>query len=386
MDLYLARMPVSDRSGTVCGYELLYEYHKEFSSSENVFFGDNMTDIIKNVTRGIRAFLRFGNSEIKDGAPKRIRPENLAVEITAAQLSDENLVPAIDELRALGYKIVLDDFSYSEDYGNDLSRCDIVKVNFRSSPKEIEETAHYCRSGGKLILADNIETPEEFDYAVRLGCSYMEGFYFARPTVTGEELNPLPANIARAMALMSQPDPEIDDIVDVLSQDAAICRKLLKLINSVYFGVSNKVSAISQAIIILGLDYLREWVCLLGMQRITGNDNEEAIRLSLLNAKFCAGLAERIPEAKEKSDSFYLMGLLSMGVFSGKKQLAKALGEFPLSDEIKAGLLRKGGLYSDVLEMTLSYNRADWKRFDELARQHGLNGAVISDLFVECTK
>lgn len=381
---YLSRMPIFGKNNQVCSYELLYNMYPE-SSAERSFVG--LAEFIGGITGSAKAYLHFGDGDILGGVPKLLPAERTAVQVTRGQLEDGELLPYIEELHKLGYTIVLDELRYADAYEEFLGVCDIVKVNFRSSPKEIEETAYFCRHEGKTMLANNIETHGEFDYAIRLGCEYMEGFYFTRPaSPMGNGLNPLPENLARAMRLISQPDAEMDDIVDALSQDAAICGKLLKLINSVYFGISGKVSAIGQAVVILGLDYLREWVYLTGIQRVTGNDNEEAIRLSLLNAKFCSKIAARIPEVSDKTDSFYLMGLLSMGVFIGKRQLARALNEFPLSDEIKTGLLRRGGVYSDVLDMALSYNKADWDRFDELARRHGLDGAELSELFVECVK
>ena len=131
---------------------------------------------------------------------------------------------------------------------------------------------------------------------------------------------------------------------------------------------------------------LREWVYLMGMQKITNNESSEAIRLSLLMAKFCKKIALNIPNAVENAESFYLMGLLSMVVFGGDRALAQVLDEFPLTDDIKRGLLRRGGIYSDVFEMAMLYINADWERFDEILAQYSLRSELVSDLFVECTQ
>ena len=199
-------------------------------------------------------------------------------------------------------------------------------------------------------------------------------------------IQPLPINFMQVMQLVSQPEPEIAEIVEVISRDTAMCQRLIRLINSVYFGVRNRVSSISQALVILGLDYLREWVYLMGMQRITQNDNVEIMRLSVLTAKFCRALSQLIPSVESEGEAFYLMGLLSMITYSGEKELEQTLEEFPLTEEIKNGLMRKGGVYSDVFEMAYNYEKGNWDIVDKFAEKYGLNGEKISDVFVECVK
>lgn len=368
MGVYFARLPVFDSVNSVIAYELPY-------SPDN---GELPVIDLESIVGGVRAFVRLSDGLSDKLLKSEIPHEAIAVEVPFEAFWED----CLSKLRESGFTVILNDYKFSDGTVGALKAADIVRLDFRQSPITVEETAAACREYGKEILAANINTREELDYAKRLGCAYFQGFFFAKPAE--EELQPLPVNIMDAMALMSQPDPEISDIVETLSRDAELCRKILRLINSVYFGVTNKVSSISQAILILGLDYLREWIYLMGVQKITRNENVETIRLSLLNAKLCRKLAERLPEVSDSAAAFYLMGLLSTGVFSGKKQFAKALSEFPLSDEIKQGLLRKGGVYSDVLEMTLAYGRADWERFKELSEEYDIGD--FAGLYAECTR
>lgn len=396
MDVYMARQPIFDNENNVYAYELLYRSN----GHENVYTGlsgdESTADVVtnaffgldvKNVIGGARAFINFTGNLLKRGIPKMISPDILVVEVLENQLTDDDLLDACQDLKERGYMIALDDFEYSNAYSELFQLGDLVKIDFRTPQKSIEETAYVCRYSNKLMLAEKIESRDEFEYAKKLGCTFMQGYYFAKPSImSGSSIQPLPVNLMEVMQLMSQPEPEISDIVDVMSRDSAMCQRILRLINSVYFGVSNKVSSINQAILILGLDYLREWVYLMGMQKLSQNENAEAMKLSLLMAKFCKKLSQLIPEERKNAESFYLMGLLSMMVFSGERVLAQALEEFPLTNDIKKGLLRRGGIYSDVFEMALAYTQADWESFDEIAEKYGLDSAKISDLFVECTQ
>jgi len=396
MNVYMARQPIFDIENNVYAYELLYRSNGQDNLYNGISGDESTADVVtnaffgldvKNIIGSARAFINFTGNLLKRGIPKMISPEILVVEVLENQLTDDDLLDSCMELKELGYMIALDDFEYSSAYSELFQLGDLVKIDFRTPQKSIEETAYVCRYSNKLMLAEKIETRDEFEYAKKLGCTYMQGYYFAKPSImSGSSIQPLPMNLMQVMQLVSESDPDIKAIVEVMSRDAAMCQRILRLINSAYFGVSNKVSSINQAIMILGLDYLREWVYLMGMQKLTNNDNTEALKTSLLMAKLCQKLSLLIPEAADNSDSFYLMGLLSMVVFSGERALAQALDEFPLTGDIKKGLLRRGGIYSDVFEMALSYTNAHWERFDEIREKYNIDSAVVTDLFVECTQ
>lgn len=396
MNVYMARQPIFDNENNVYAYELLYRSNGQENAYNGISGDESTADVVtnaffgldvKNIIGNARAFINFTGNLLKRGIPKMLSPEILVVEVLENQLTDDDLLDACQELKELGYMIALDDFEYSNAYSELFQLGDLVKIDFRTPPKSIEETAYVCRYSNKLMLAEKIETREEFEYAKKLGCTYMQGYYFAKPAImSGSSIQPLPVNLMQVMQLISEPEPDIGAIVEVMSRDTAMCQRVLRLINSAYFGVSNKVSSINQAILILGLDYLREWVYLMGMQKLTHNDNVEAMKTSLLMAKLCKKISLLIPEAEEQAESFYLMGLLSMVVLGGERALAQALDEFPLTNDIKKGLLRRGGIYSDVFEMAMSYTNADWERFEEITEKYRIDSSVITDLFVECTK
>lgn len=396
MNVYMARQPIFDTENHVYGYELLYRSNgkqNEYNGVDgdestadvvtNAFFGLNINEIIG----GSKAFINFTSNLLKRGVPKMISPDLVVVEVLENLMMDDQLLGACQELKERGYTLALDDFEYDHSYSELFELGDIVKIDFRTPQKSIEETAYICRYCNKLMLAEKIESQEEFEYAKRLGCSFMQGYFFAKPTIMSKSsLTPLPLNLMRVMQLVSQPEPEFSDIVDVISCDTALCQRLLRLINSVYFGVRNRVSSISQALVILGLDYLREWIYLMGMQRITHIDNVEVMRLSLLLAKFCKRLALMVPQAQSDADSYYLMGLLSMVTYGGERALAQALEEFPLTQEIKNGLMGKGGIYSDIFDLAYSYEKGDWETVDKYVEQYHLDSSKISEAFVQCVK
>lgn len=396
MDVYMARQPIFDSENRVYGYELLYRSNGQQNMYNGVNGDESTADVVTNAFFGLdvrsiigggKAFINFTGNLIKHGVPKMLAPELLVVEVLESQMQDQQLIDACHELKTLGYTLALDDFEYSSSYSELFQLGDIVKLDFRAPQKTIEETAYVCRYSNKIMLAEKIETQEENEYAKRLGCTFTQGYFFARPTIMSHQsITPLPANLMRVMELVMQPEPEISDIVEVISRDTAMTQRLLRLINSVYFGVRNRVSSISQALVILGLDYLREWLYLMGLQRITHSDNVELMRISLLMAKFCKSIALLLPDAAKDADAYYLMGLLSMVTYIGKAAAEKALNEFPITDEIKNGLLGREGLYSDVYKLANAYEKGDWEIVDKYTDKFRLDRSTLSDIFFRCVK
>ncbi len=396
MDVYLARQPIFDIDNNVYAYELLYRSNGVQNMYTGVSGDESTADVVTNAFFGLdireiigggKAFINFTGNLLKRGVPKMISPDIVVVEVLENLMIDEDLLDACQDLKERGYTIALDDFEFDNSYSELFQLGDIVKIDFRTDQKKIEETAYICRYCNKIMLAEKIENAEEYEYAKRLGCTFTQGYYFAHPTIIARNnVAPLAMNFMQVMQLVSQPEPEISDIVEVISRDTALCQRLLRLINSVYFGVRNRVSSISQALVILGLDYLREWIYLMGMQRITLNDNVEVMRVSVVIAKFCRALAKMVPKAAKEADSFYLMGLLSMLLNCGDRNLEKMLNEFPLTEDIKGGLLGREGIYSDIFSLAYRYTKGDWDTVDRIAPIYELSSSVISDTFLQCVK
>ncbi len=396
MNVYMARQPIFDLDNNVYAYELLYRSNAVRNEYTGISGDESTADVftnaffgldVKNVIGGAKAFINFTENLLLKGIPKLISPEILVVEVLENQLTSPDLLDSVADLKERGYMIALDDFRYSGAYNELFQLGDLVKIDFRESTKSIEETAYVCRYSNKILLAEKIETQEEFEYAKKLGCTFMQGYYFARPAImSGSSSQPLPVNILEIMRLLSNPDADISAIAEVLERDSAMTQRILRLINSVYFGNSNKVSTISQAVLSLGLNRLREWVYLMGMQRILGNDSLELSRLALLHAKFCKKVSLLIPEARDNCESFYLMGLLSMIVYADDRVLSQTLEEFPLIDEIKDGILRRSNIYGDVFELAISYTNGCWESVDEIANKYNIKSDRLSEIFVECTR
>ncbi|MGN0700639.1 MAG: EAL and HDOD domain-containing protein [Oscillospiraceae bacterium] len=388
MNAYIIRKPFFGRDNMVCTYDILYrdnrseeEIARAAEDDSPSFFGLRLM----NITGGAPAAIRFDAQMLKNGLVESMSAADVVVIVDDEIICDDELFAIARSLKEKGYRLAYDRFRAGREKSRVFALCDMARVSFRVADDETERAVKAALSCGKTVAATDIDDYTTLEYAREIGCEATGGRYFTKP-IPGQEDNvhPLPLNFMQIMRLVSQAEPEFKDIVEVISRDTAMCQRLLKLINSVYFGVRNRVSSINQALVILGLDYLREWVYLMGMQRITHNDNVELMRESVLMAKFCRQLSLLIPDAARQSEAFYLMGLLSMVTYSGDRALSIALEDFPVTDDIKSGLLRRGGLYSDVYDMAYRYERGDWSAADEFSAKYGISASKLSDVYIHC--
>ncbi len=116
---------------------------------------------------------------------------DLAVEITEREPLTPSLLPALERLRAMGIKIVLDDFGMGYATADILPwlRPDIVKLN-RSltrlagagdSGVQLTDTLETLNSHGMTILAEGVETRKEYDWLYAHGIRLFQGYLFGRP-------------------------------------------------------------------------------------------------------------------------------------------------------------------------------------------------------------
>lgn len=72
-----------------------------------------------------------------------------------------------------------------------------------------------------------------------------------------EDLPTLPAVATRVVSLTSDPDLKMQDLVTTIEHDQALAAKVLRTINSSFFGLRSKCTTINQAIVMLGLSAVK---------------------------------------------------------------------------------------------------------------------------------
>lgn len=396
-NVFFARQPILDVNNNTYGYELLYRNQPgvnqytgdngDISTADvinNAFFLDNITSVLD----GKKAFVNFTCNLIERGVPKMISSDILVVELLESVVATPEIIKRCLELKKLGYILALDDYEFSDSTKSLFELADIVKLDFRSSREAIERTASKCIELNKTMLAEKVETQLEVEYAKRLGCSYMQGYFFAKPLLMTHKANtPMAKTFLHILGLVYSPDPDYEEIAAVISTDVVLTIRLLRLINLMYGNSGNKISTIHQALVMLGFEKLKEWIYLVGLQRLQKDTPDELIRLALFRAKFCESVSKVVPGAYIHRKEMYLMGLMSIVAgTTDEKSINSVMKELPVTDEIKNGLMGADGLYGDVFRLVVDYEHADWNKVEEFVKKYDVDAQQLANEYVKCIR
>ena len=87
---------------------------------------------------------------------------------------------------------------------------------------------------------------------------------------TLEDLPAMHEVVMKAQEIMADPNSDIEDLAVIIETDQSIAIRVLKLINSAHYGLSDKVSSIRQACNLLGFRTLQEVIITVGVSKVLG--------------------------------------------------------------------------------------------------------------------
>ena len=396
---YIVRQPIKDRENKVIGYEI--QYH-----GENQAFGDDKNaqandfaaaDTIYNfltmntdkLLRGSLNFMTFTTTLLMKKTPRLFDKNDLVIQIDDSVIIHPLAMHMIQQYAKDGYRIAINEFQFAPRYLGILDGIDYIKLNAATTPeltmKNIIEIAH---SMGKQCIATSIETEDEYQKALKLGVDSLEGPYVAEKLTTKTHSSGyLQSNFFRLMVAVTRDEPDVEEIEQIISIDATMTYALLKMANSCYFAMRHRVTTVRQAIMTMGLNELKQWVFLLSASNAENQMEEgaeEFLRLSFMRASFCSKLMNYAKDMPISKPDAYLMGMLSTLNYLIDASMEEILSQIPLRDEVKEALLHQTGRCGMLFDLAVSYERADWKRIDELAQGLGIPTNLLTSVYFNC--
>ena len=169
----------------------------------------------------------------------------------------------------------------------------------------------------------------------------------------------------------------------MIAADTNLVHKLLTYINSVGIGLSNHVSNLRQATVLLGSSGIRSWVTLISLQTFSEDKPSELFTLSLLRAKFCELIARRLNRRDLTPDTGFLLGMFSLIDVLLNQPMAEVLKEITLADELNAALLGEDNDLRRLLDLVISYEQGDWSSVAACCDHEHIPLAEISPIYDE---
>ncbi len=394
VESFIARQPIFDRRLQVYGYELLY---RAASQDQQAVFHDGdqaSVSVIQNLfftmgteifVGGRKAFINFTENLLLQNAPYFLPKEWAVIEILENVEPSPAVYAACRRLKENGYLLALDDVIVLEDSHRELlGLVDIVKVDFRGTSSDFQaRIAQDLKPRVSHLLAEKTETREEFQQALEAGYTLFQGYFFSRPVIIQRKDVPVfKYHALKLIAELNRLDLDIEAVHKVIKQDPALVYKLLRYINSAFFGLRHRVSSIRHALALLGEREIRKWATLSVYSRLTAKQPNELVKMSLIRGRFLELLADLVGMGAEK-DQLFLMGIFSVMDTLLGRPMEEALQEVPLDDAIKAALLGSMNRYRVLFEIVLGYEQAKWGTLGRIGSELHLDASALTARYLQ---
>jgi EAL and modified HD-GYP domain-containing signal transduction protein len=371
IDAYVGRQPIFDRNMRLFAYELLYR-----SSTTNAagtfdptvatssVLVSSLVDI--DVSRILGPHLGFVNMSrefLLGDLSYVMPPDKLVIEVLEDVELDGPVLAALRKLSSLGYLIALDDYVCAANQEELLPLVDIVKVDVAAVGIDaIPEIIPRLRSWGVDLLAEKVETHEEFRLLDQMGFHYFQGYFLARPEVmTGSRVESQIATATDLVAKLGEEDVDFDTLADRISLDVGLSYKLLRLLNSSFYGLPTRVSSIHHGLVLLGLEQIARWILLIAMAS-AGDKPTELLKMGLVRGRMAENLARNNRDVSPTSA--FSVGLFSVLDAVLDQPMDQVLSTMPLDDDATLALLAWAGPLGKLLATVERYERGDWAGVD----------------------
>ncbi len=132
-----------------------------------------------------------------------------------------------------------------------------------------------------------------------------------------KELPPLPTAVAKVLDETNRQEPDMHKIDEIISGDQALASKVLRIVNSAYYGLSRQVTSVGQAVLILGIQQVRTITLSVGSIAAFSSkgpvDSEGMRRFwqhSFATAAACTALCSKLNVERKLADEISTIGIL----------------------------------------------------------------------------
>jgi EAL and modified HD-GYP domain-containing signal transduction protein len=371
---YLSRQPIYRQEMSVYGYELLYRNGN--CDSANFIDGDQATaQVIHNaiefgldkvIGREELAFVNLTRKFILEDYCYSLPKDRVVLEVLEDISAEDEIITKLQALSDAGYLIALDDFVYDESLRPLVELADIIKVDVMACGIDrIEEEIRPYKDFKLLLLAEKVETQDEFEVCKELGFTYFQGYFLSKPKLM--EGRQIPTNRIAATQLVAKlqnPNIKPAELEATIRQDVTLSYKLLRFVNSMYCSLPRKVDSIGHAAMMIGTERIRNWASLL-MLASMDDKPRELMLTAIIRAKMCEVLADKV--GLRLPERLFTVGLLSVLDAMLDSTMEDVLERLPLSEEVAKALLTKEDTLGKVLDFAISYEQDSWDNLSELA-------------------
>ncbi len=395
METLIARQPIFNVHRRLFAYELLYRGTNSLSldnmggdrATSRLLTSSFLTEGLEEISGNKPCFINFTEELITKNIAENFPKNKIVIEILEDVEPSAAVIAACKRLKQKGYTLALDDFVYAKKFLPLLELADIIKFDLLITPLNTLHPILYKLRGFNLkYLAEKIETYKEVGIAVKMGFSYFQGYFFARPeTVRIQELASSKINLIQLLAEVNQKSLSTQRLTEIVATDVALSYKLLRWINSAYFYTITEITSITHAIAYLGEKEVRKFVTLVIISEMATDKPDELIKLATSRAKFCE-LLSRASTRKTDPNEIFMLGLFSLLPAMLDTPMVQILTRISLSPALHNALLGNKSPLSNYLLAVTTYEQQDMQRCLAALMAIGVKQEKIYNIYLSSLK
>ena len=384
---FVARQPIFTREEQVFGYELLfrdgvesYFCASDMEAASRSTLDSSMLIGLDVLCDGRRAFVNCTREVLVKDYITLLPSSQTVAEILEIVPPDDQVQAACQRLKEAGYWIALDDFVANDPRAPLTEYADIIKVDMRrTTPEERVDLVKRYGPWRCRMLAEKVETREEFLTARNAGFLYFQGYFFRRPEVMATREVPVNRlNYVRMLQAVSRPELDTREIENLVKSEVTLCYRLLRYMNSAAFAFTNEIHSVRHALSLLGEREVRRWVRLIAMIGAAQEKSSDLVLTALVRARFCELMSPKIPHG---DSDLFLMGLLSLMDTILEIPMSQVMESISLDHETKAVLLGGVSCLRPLYKLMLAHESGEWEQTAELSRSVGLSESEVAELY-----
>lgn len=377
-NLFLGRQPILDTTQNLIAYELLFRSANSLHA--------NVTDEVQACAQVIvnalsdfgiedtlgknKGFINVSREILMTDTLELLPKEQVVIELLESIKPSRQVIERCKALKEKGFSIALDDHVYHSSFTPLYELVDIIKVDLLlPSPSPLDEIVKTFRQWPVKLLAEKVETYDQFHRCRDYGFEMFQGYYFAKPMVMQQRtINVGTMTLMRLMDQVLQ-DAELSEIEETFKQNPELIYNLLRLVNSVYMGMREKIKALRHAISILGREHLKRWIML--SLYATGNKgihSSPLMEMAAVRGKFMELLVKKHSawqKDADLADRAFMAGVLSLIDALFNVNMEDVIKQCNVTDDVRSALIDRTGLLGNLLVIA---EHLEQSKFDELPR------------------
>jgi len=393
-NFFLARQPILNRGQRLVGYELLFRDAATYNGAHITDDTEATATVIAHaaelgmgqVVGDQMAFVNVDAVGLMSDFIRFLPNDKVILEILETVKATPEVLNRVRELKQAGFKFALDDvIGQTEDVQKLTPLCDVIKVDIRDMrPGTLPALARVLKNPHQKLLAEKVETLEEFQECMALGFEYFQGYYFARPVIlSGKKISPSQLSVLHLLDLLDR-DASSTEIERNVKHDALITLNLLRLVNTPAVGARQRINSVGHALMVLGRRQLKRWLQILlyvkngGTQEFTS----PLLQLATTRGKTMELMTEhRKPGQRVSADIGFTVGVMSLMDTLFSIHMRDVLDSVNVLDDVRAALLHRAGDYGSMLSLIEHVERGrDSKLLAQMLHQLQLRPAELYNI------